>query len=53
MNDAERARQTANAVRLLEEAVCDAMQSAHANGEKALEPGQIRYRIGLWKPYDF
>ena len=44
MNDDERARQTTIAVRLLEEAVYDALQSAHANGEGALQPracGQI------------
>ena len=51
MNDDERARQTAIAVRLLEEAVCDALQSAHASGEEALEPRQIVYRIGLWQPH--
>ena len=50
MNDDERARQTTIAVRLLEEAVYDALQSAHANGEEALEPRQILYRIGLWRP---
>ncbi len=50
MNDDERARQTTIAVRLLEEAVYDALQSAHANGEDALEPRQILYRIDLWQP---
>ena len=51
MNDDERARQTVIAVRLLEEAVYDALQNAHANGEEALQPGQIRYSIGLWQPH--
>ena len=51
MNDDERARQTAIAVKLLEEAIYDALQSAHANGEEALQPGQIRYKIGLWQPH--
>ena len=51
MNDDERARQTTIAVRLLEEAIYDALQSAHANGEEALQPRQICYRIGLWRPH--
>ena len=51
MNDDERARQTAIAVRLLEEAVYDALQSAHANGEEALQPAQIRNSIGLRQPH--
>ena len=41
MNDDERARQTTIAVRLLEEAVYDALQSAHANGEGALQPRAV------------
>ncbi|MCY4415934.1 MAG: hypothetical protein OXE87_06465, partial [Chloroflexi bacterium] len=36
MNDDQRARQTEIAVRLLEEAVYDGLQSAHANGREAL-----------------
>ncbi len=41
MSDAERAGQTTIAVRLLEEAVCDALQSAHANGEEAFNLGKF------------
>ena len=51
MNDVERARQTVIAVRLLEEAVYDALQGAYTNGEGALQPGQIPYRIGLRLPH--
>ena len=51
MNDDERARQTAIAIRLLEEGVYDALQSAHANGEEVLQPRQIVHRIGLWQPH--
>lgn len=47
MNNAELARQTVIAVRLLEEAVYDVLLGAKRNGGESLQPHQIAYRVGL------